>query len=221
MPDLPAPSAARLQRSRWLDPRLVVGVLLVCLSVALGARVVAAADTTVEVWALTRDIGPGATLGDADLELRHVRLDSGLDRYVAAAGNPAGHVLTRPVGGGELLPRAALAAPGEAELRRLPIGVDRVGTTGLEDGAVVDVYVVPESAPGAGSTTGTSSLVLDAVTVEDVSSDGGSGLGAGTRAAAVVLLVTPAEAQRVLDAQARGVLRLLHVRSGPTEDAHS
>ena len=44
MTDLPAPTATRLTRARWLDARLLIGLLLVLLSVVIGAKVVADAD---------------------------------------------------------------------------------------------------------------------------------------------------------------------------------
>src|SRR3712207_7134950 len=49
------PSPRRVRPPRWLDLRLVLGVLLVLGSVLLGARVVGAADATVPVWAVAGD----------------------------------------------------------------------------------------------------------------------------------------------------------------------
>ncbi len=51
-----APVARRVRPPRWLDLRLVLGVLLVLGSVLLGARVVGAADATVPVWAAAGDL---------------------------------------------------------------------------------------------------------------------------------------------------------------------
>ena len=47
---LPGPAPRRVRPPRWLDLRLVLGVLLVLASVLLGARIVSAADVTVPVW---------------------------------------------------------------------------------------------------------------------------------------------------------------------------
>src|SRR5215217_795400 len=52
--DLPSPKASRLPRARWLDTRLLLGVLLVLLAVVLGAKVLADVDERVEVWSVTR-----------------------------------------------------------------------------------------------------------------------------------------------------------------------
>ena len=53
------PTPRRVRPPRWLDLRLVLGVLLVLGSVLLGARVVGAADATVPVWAAAGDLAAG------------------------------------------------------------------------------------------------------------------------------------------------------------------
>src|SRR6476469_1490712 len=66
--DVPAGRTPRRVRPpRWLDLRLVLGVLLVLGSVLLGARVVGAADATVPVWAVTGDLAAGTRLDASDL----------------------------------------------------------------------------------------------------------------------------------------------------------
>src|SRR6476661_3005537 len=103
---------ARAQRSRrpgWRNPRLLLGLLLVATSVVVGARLMAAADDTVGVWVLARDLPEGATVADGDLERRQVRFPDAptADRYLAAADDlPADATLNRPVAARELLPRA-------------------------------------------------------------------------------------------------------------------
>lgn len=208
-PALPAPAARRLPRARWLDARLLVGVLLVLVSVVVGARVVAAADRTTGVWAAAHDLAAGAPLTAADL----VRVDVVLPRhgagYLPVTRDLSGRVVSRPVGAGELLPAAAVVrAP--SDLRRLAVEVDRAGVTGLEAGSAVDLYVVP--AKVAGQPQAPTRPVLAGVPVLDVSADAG-GLGS-RRTAVVVLSLRPDDAQRVLDAQAAGDLRLVQVPLG-------
>ena len=62
VPSAPAsPKAARL-RGGTRDLRLAAGVVLVLLSVVLGARLVTAADSRVPVWSLTGSLAAGTTL---------------------------------------------------------------------------------------------------------------------------------------------------------------
>ncbi len=47
-------------------------MLLVLLSVAAGSKLLAAADDTVEVWRLSHDLSPGATITTDDVEATRV-----------------------------------------------------------------------------------------------------------------------------------------------------
>ncbi len=153
-------TVTRASRSRppgWRNPRLIVGLALVAGSVLLGARLLSAADDSVGVWAVSRDLPAGASLDSADLERRQVRFpDAGTaDGYLAVADDvPEGATLNRPVSGGELLPRSAFAAGKEADLVELPLSVvsDDLPAT-VRQGSVVDVWVTPKvsevSAAGA------------------------------------------------------------------------
>jgi hypothetical protein len=208
--DLPTPTASRLPRSRWLDARLLGGLLLVLLSVVLGARVLADADRRVLVWSVTRDLGAASTLRSDDLRATSVRLDGVAGRYLSAAEDLEGLVLTRPVGRGELLPASAVRPVGSPERRRVVIEVDRAGVAGLAKGQVVDLYAVPDAA--AEQSAGPR-LVLAGVTVaEDVrAADGGFGGGGST--AGVALLVDVADVAEVIGAAAQGAVYVVQVPS--------
>ena len=104
-----SPGASRLATPSWLDTRLVLGVLLVLVSVVVGARVLSAADRSTLVWAASKDLSAGSQLSAGDLEPVRVRLFDGLEsRYVPADQSPAGLLLERGLEGGELLPRQGL-----------------------------------------------------------------------------------------------------------------
>lgn len=143
----PVPPATRAARSGWRDPRLWVGVLIVAVSVVAGARLLAAADDTVTVWAVSADAGPGARLDPADLEPTRVRFadDGDLAGYFSTDDElPADLVLVRGVGAGELLPRAALgSAETTADTVELPVAVDTEQVPpAVQAGSVVSVYLV-------------------------------------------------------------------------------
>ncbi|UMG91771.1 hypothetical protein [Nocardioides sp. TF02-7] len=154
------PPAARVTRAGWRDPRLWIGVLLVAGSVVLGARVLAAADDSVAVWALAGDVGPGTVLDEGDLVAVRVGFadDTDLDRYLPTdEALPEGALLVRGLGAGELLPRAALGDANAAGTVRLPLDVEphRVPPT-VDVGSVVDVWVgVAGSGSGPGTGRGT------------------------------------------------------------------
>lgn len=215
MSDLSSPPAARLRPARWLDARLVVGALLVLVSVAVGARLLSAADDTARVWAATRALPAGSTLSADDLTVREVRLAGIAARYLDGGGtSPAGFVLTREVGRDELVPAAAVVrAEDAAPTRVVTVPVDQFHfPTGLGRGERVDVYVTPEG-PAGRSTAVRPRLVLRAGTVAEVEGSGGR-LGSSTRAVGVGLSVPADRAVDVVRAVEQGPIDLVRVPPG-------
>jgi hypothetical protein len=151
-----------------------VGVAIVAVSVVAGARLLAAADDTVTVWAVEADMGPGDQVTVDDLVTRRVRFadDGDLDHYFRADDDlPADLELTRGVGEGELLPRAAVGSAGESGLLQVRIAVDNEQVPSAVDaGSVVHVYLASATADDHGP-TGEPALegvtVVDAPPVED------------------------------------------------------
>ena len=174
-----SPAAVRPGRSLWRDPRLVVGVLLVAGSVVLGARLLAHADDSVTVWALRHDVGEGSRIGPDDVVLRHIRFfdAADADRYVSGNAVPRpGSVVTRDLGAGELLPRAALGTDSTRPAVEVPFSVagDALPAS-VRPGSVVDVWVTPgQSTAAAGGDGGPlrSVRVFDDVTVVAAPSEG-------------------------------------------------
>lgn len=142
-----SPPAVRVPRRSWRDPRLLIGIAIIAVSVLTGARLVGSADDTVPVWALATDVAPGAVLQAGDVEQKRVRFP-GVDvaaRYVAATDPlPDGAVAHHALKAGELLPRSALGASDDSSLAEVPLAVpaDAVPAT-LRVGASVDVWVTP------------------------------------------------------------------------------
>jgi hypothetical protein len=120
-----SPRASRLAAPGWLDARLVLGLLLVLVSVVVGARVLSSADRSTLVWAASKDLTAGTLLAEGDLEPVRVRLFESAGRYVGASGQPpVGYVVRGGLGAGELLPEGALVEPVAQDELRL---VDRAG----------------------------------------------------------------------------------------------
>ena len=162
-----APGATRARRPGWRNPRLLLGLVLVAGSVVLGARLVAAADDTVGVWAVARDLPAGATVTASDLERRQVRFPdrATADAYLSSSDAvPSGSTLNRPVARGELLPRSTFARSTGTDLVEVPVSVaeDDLPAT-VRQGSVVDVWVTPDVATGGGTVRAT--RVLTDVTV--------------------------------------------------------
>ena len=227
MSDTPAsPRANRLATPGWLDGRLVLGVLLVLVSVVVGARVLSSADRSTAVYAVTKDLAAGSVLSAGDLEQVRVRLFDNADSYVAAGSPPLGYVVRRGLGRGELLPVEALSPPdADVDYREVTVPVE-VGhlPPELAAGSQVDIWVTPEAAGEAaappaqeGQDPATAEglelrgaqLVLQGVTVLGVQTEAGRFSGSTT--IPVVLQVRPTDVAGLVSAMSLGRIDVVRV----------
>ena len=191
--------ARRLQRPSWRDHRLLIGVILVLASVALGARTVAAADHTEPYFAARATLATGTELTAADVTVVRARI-SGSSTYLDARhALPTGRVLTHAVGAGELIPLSATVAADALALRPVSIPVDGGVPAGLSAGGRVDLWASNREADG-GNGYLPPQRIAEQVEVSHVQ-NAGDGLGSGRSASVQVLLAADA-LPRVLDALA-------------------
>jgi hypothetical protein len=182
-------------------------VVIVALSVVAGSRLLAAADDSVQVWAVSADMAAGDEVTGADLVARRVRFvdPADLDLYFTAGQPlPADLRLRQGVGAGELLPRSATGSAEEAGVLQLPVSVEPAAVPpDVGAGTVVDVYVRAEgrcpgceepaleavavvTAPGPDELTGAQQLVL---AVDQEQADRWFGLLAQVQTPSVTVLV--------------------------------
>jgi hypothetical protein len=207
--ELASPRANRLATPRWLDARLVLGVLLVLFAVVAGARVFAAADHYSRVFVARHDLVPGERLSPADLSVGRVRLAGQGPLYVAAGTPPVGYVVTRYVGAHEFVPVGALAAtPPQARTRlvSVPVSPGHLADS-LGRGSLVDIYVTPKT--GSGTAVPPPTLVLPDVPVE--AREGGARTFGGDSTLVVVLAVPLDHVVDVVHAVESGTIDLVTV----------
>jgi hypothetical protein len=200
--NLAVPLARRAVAPGWRDPRLWIGLAIVAASVLAGALVLGSSDDTVPVWAASGHLSAGQVLTSADLAVRRVRFgdQTGAGLYLRADRQlPSGLRLSRDVGPGELVPKAAVgttAAGAQTDLREVPVSVppDQL-PSGIESGDDVDVYIRPAAHTACDDSTvcdGRPALsqvsVLEAPVAHDTFGSDGS--------RTLVLAVSPAQARR-------------------------
>jgi hypothetical protein len=184
----PSPPARRLRPPSWFDPRLILGVLLVVGSVAAGSVIISAADRSVRVWALTRDVAASTVLVPDDVRPARVRLFDSAPGYLGTAQSPAGRAVTRALAAGELLPAAALRTSEPALMVNLPVRPENAPS--VARGQAVDVW--------AGTKDCGPRRVLASTAVQEVRTDDAGTVTTGGGLLQVVLRVRAADADRLL-----------------------
>lgn len=184
----------RTRRRFSVDPRLVIGVLLVAGSVAGGVGIVAAADETVEVYAASAVLAPGDRVDAETLDLRSVRLDDAIDLYLVPGDVPQdGLIVSRSVLEGELIPASAVGSSDGERLASVVLSGGALAAS-VVPGAVVDVWAAKETEVGR---FGPPAVLADqAIVVRLVES---SSIVGGGETTAVELLVPRTKIARVLE----------------------
>jgi hypothetical protein len=219
MAELPKPTAVRLRQPSWRDTRLVVGVVLVLLSMAIGAKVISAADDTVPMYAAAARLVPGQPVAQSDVKRVDVRLGADRSRYVVADhGIAPGTFALREVRAGELLPTSALGTRADIDLKPVSVPVDTSAATQIAAGSIVDVWVNARIASSAVEKYGNPVKTLEAAPVVRIPEASGSGLGSSSGKVAVQIMVPEAGVQQLIAAIDQGAkITLVPVPGSPTK----
>lgn len=199
----PGRTPRRLTTPRWLDPRIIGGILLVVVAVVVGSRVVAASSQTAPIWSATRPLAVGTVLAAGDLEAVDVNLGDAGARYVGAGADPVGREVAVALAPGELVPAAALDAPVAAKVVVVPVPADKFPPD-VDHGSVIDLYLSSESL-SAGTTTVDTDLLEAGLTVQAVTAPSSGGLsGASATQYQVAVRVDAATADRLVRSLPQG-----------------
>ncbi|WP_227488320.1 SAF domain-containing protein [Brachybacterium subflavum] len=194
----PAPSLMRLRRPRWKDPRLIVGILLVVLSVLLGALLASRASATTTVLVARDEVVVGDEIGPDAFTTAEVRLGDQSARYASSPGDiPEGSTALRSVHSGELLPVSAIGQGGGGDLRPVVIPVDSAVADSVSPGRPVELW---RTAADERDSDALAEKLVDGATVRRVFE--GSTL--GMRSMSVEVLVPADDLPEVLEALGSG-----------------
>lgn len=218
MAELPKPTAARLRKPSWRDSRLVVGLVLVLLSMAIGAKVIASVNDTVPMYAAAAALVPGQPVGQKDVKRVDVQLGANKGRYVAADHDIAANTFAlRDIRPGELLPRSALGTKADVNLKPVSVPVDGGGAAQLTAGSIVDVWVNAKDVSSSADKFGNPVRTLEGATVVRTPDTTGGGLGAASGTTAVQVMVPDAGVQALIAAIDQGArITLVPVPGSPT-----
>lgn len=138
-------SGRRERGALRLDPRLLIGLVLVAGSTFGVWALVGALDDTREVLVAPQTLTPGTRVDAATLRVESVRLGGLATGYLAPEDLPdGGLVVTRTVQEGELLPAASVADRERADLAVVVVSSGRPLPGEVVPGALVDVWTAAE-----------------------------------------------------------------------------
>ncbi|WP_206447269.1 hypothetical protein [Agrococcus sp. KRD186] len=156
-------------RRTWMDPRLVIGVVLVLVSLAGVWFVVQQASRTETAWAATRTLLPGDIVAAGDVEQVDVRLPQSQDRYLDAAADPVGMLVASTVGAGEVLPVRVLGDAASEDRSAVVVDIEGALPRAVRTGSLVDVWT---AAPTEDGYEAPAVLIDDAIVVGVLEDEG-------------------------------------------------
>jgi hypothetical protein len=122
----------------WIDPRLIIGVVLIGASVAGVLGVISSVDSGVTVLVARDDLAPGDRIDASDLRESSVRFAEA-GRYLAAVPDE-GLIVTKPVREGELVPVSAVGASAGTKYASVVIVVNGQLPSAVLPGSTVDLW---------------------------------------------------------------------------------
>lgn len=208
-----ADTPLRLRKPSWKDPRLLVGLLLVCVSIAGVIVIVENADRTVGVYAARKDLPVGQELTEDSLRVVPVHLGEVEGSYVTVSdGLPHDAVAQRMLSAGELLPASGIGSADALDRKPVGLTIEEPLPIGTAIGDRVDVWISPR---GEGNEFSEPELLLESAEIYDYSEQD-SALGA-TQSARVFVLVGEESLPALLDALSNEAKIAVLVNAGSTE----
>ncbi len=181
-----------------VDPRLVIGLLLVAASAVGVFALVSAADASETLYSARVTLTAGDRIDEDDLLATSVRDGAGAGLYLAPGDIPPdGLVVTRTVGEGELVPMSALGSTAGVRLTSIVLSVNGQLPATVVAGSVVDVWVAREDDNGG---VGAPEVIVSGATVVRLVES--ETIVAGRQTTAVELLLPRDRIARVLEALA-------------------
>jgi len=165
--------AVRVQRPSWANVRTALGLVLFCIALVAGQRLISSAQDTVPVWVAARDLPADTVLGGDDVRVEDVRLPAELaGNYVSADTTVDGRSLARPVLEGEMVAGSALIGTDEETHGRIvTLPADELGQGSASIGLGDRIDVIATFDPGDVRSK-TVPVVRGAEVVEVVTSQG-------------------------------------------------
>lgn len=194
------PRPTRTRRRFWVDPRFVIGLVLVVASIAGVGMIVAASDRTTAVYTARHTLTVGDQLTSTDVALTRVQLGGAADLYLVPAPDLKGGLLvTQTILAGELVARSAVGDSSGSDVTSVVVDIPGGLAGSISAGSVVDVWSARATGPSEYAPP--TILVGQAVVVRIVEP---TGIIAADNGQSVEMLVPKASVGAVLEAIMNG-----------------
>ena len=190
-------SAVRFRKPSWRDPRLLVGLLLVLLSVLGVILLVAAANRNEPYYAAATDLAVGQRVTAEDLTTVDAHLQETSAQYLP--GTQPLHenaVVTQRVPRGQLVPAASIGTADDLDRTSVGIALQTPLPSQSDPGAHVDVWVAKPKPSGRGYAEPKKLVTAAEIARVDTTDTALGGSGGVT----VHVLVTPSQVAPLVDA---------------------
>lgn len=193
--------ASRIRTPGWRDPRLIVGIILVVLSVTGVVALIQSMDARQGYWAASVDIVPGVKTSAEDFHIVQASMSESADRYwIADDQLPPNFVVSSTIRQGEMLPVQDVAESDPDGRQQVGVRVSQDMPAAVSIGSRADAWVALVSADGRGFEEPTK-LIGNA---EVVGMEENSSAFATADTTTVYLMLSEDALPSVLDAQANG-----------------
>ena len=198
MNDKPA-EARRIRPPGWRDPRLLIGLLLVALSVTGVVALVQTIDERQGYWAASKDIVPGAQVTAEDFHIVQASISESAEHYWKADKQlPPEFLVSSTILQGELLTQRQVAESDPDGRQQVGVRVSEDMPASVTIGSRVDVWVAAAREDGRGYEEPTKMISNAEVT----GTDNNTSAFAAANTTTVYLMLAQDAVPPVLDAQA-------------------
>lgn len=198
MNDKPA-EARRIRPPGWRDPRLLIGLLLVALSVTGVVALVQTIDERQGYWAASKDIVPGAQVTAEDFHIVQASISESAEHYWKADKQlPPEFLVSSTILQGELLTQRQVAESDPDGRQQVGVRVSEDMPASVTIGSRVDVWVAAAREDGRGYEEPTKMISNAEVT----GTDNNTSAFAAANTTTVYVMLAQDAVPPVLDAQA-------------------
>lgn len=143
------PSSPRTRRRFWIDPRFVIGLVLVVASIAGVGVIVTGSDKSSAVYTAGRTLMVGDEITPADLIETQVQLGSTAQLYLTPTPAPTeGLMVTETILVGELVARSMVGSASSADLTSIVVDIPGRLAASIAAGSTVDIWSARPVGPG-------------------------------------------------------------------------